>query len=499
MTFNDLQQLLDSSPLNTSNDSSPPDMTEINEMSDGTWDDTLLHSGDCMNSDALVENPTQASLGEYGSDPFSGLDFLGLPDDVDIMKEMAESELLAPTSIFGVPSGSAPQGTSNYDFTSGPPGSENVGFSSESLAHDSFSGAFEQSIADYIPRSIDHGDPTLDFNKDENDDIAPRLNGDDDGEQDVDRQNVDEDGDEDMAENEEDACDDFDPTPQDIDDDDLETIKWDLRPQAGVKRGFTSTWRDQDESGDFDPDEERRLKAAKRARRTAASRRRVEAGNEGTSEGVTDESEEAVTEAASDEQSSIPTESLVKLVFTSDECIEAFGDVVSIHAARRSTQRRSRTVQKQSQTGRLKQVNLGTDFKNKPSARCCWSCVDIHGEDAAVIVDGKAECSLATDPTHWPCTACREVGEPCALVTEPIRKMACEDCKRQRIACSFNSTRNHSGSCQQVCFTHLIIMIPEFADYVPCCVVPESGSSVYLGASQGCYRSPTWVQASLRW
>ncbi|CAK3987905.1 hypothetical protein DOTSEDRAFT_30229 [Lecanosticta acicola] len=86
----------------------------------------------------------------------------------------------------------------------------------------------------------------------------------------------------------------------------------------------------------------------------------------------------------------------------------------------------------------LQFLALDQDERARPFARGCKSC-SISGQ----------RCSLLDHEKEWPCLSCYEAKQECELHEQPIRKRACENCKRRRRPCSYTNTRNHGDSCQQ--------------------------------------------------
>lgn len=82
-------------------------------------------------------------------------------------------------------------------------------------------------------------------------------------------------------------------------------------------------------------------------------------------------------------------------------------------------------------------VGADIDLTAKPFARGCWACIT------------TGTCSLLHDERHWPCQTCFEDDLDCEPIIPPVRKRACEMCKRRRMSCSYTYTRQHGGSCEQ--------------------------------------------------
>lgn len=194
--------------------------------------------------------------------------------------------------------------------------------------------------------------------------------------------------------------------------------KRELRPQKG---GYhPTTWLDNDETGNYDPEEERRI--VKRARVRPQTRSRHTCG-----EGK---------EKVAFEKPKL----MVALTFKTAEGRKSFTDLDSKWKARdvAGYKLRARIQEDGSDVPKL-----DIDLTAKPFARGCWQCTTLTSS-----VDG-ADCSLMHDERDWPCRTCKEDGHDCDMVREPARKRSCEQCKSRRMTCSFSYTRNHEGCCLQ--------------------------------------------------
>lgn len=467
MSEHDLQQTLLSSPLVASNESSQPDMTDVFELPGFSWNGTSPGTGDWMDVDAGMDGSTQIFDNEHNPEAFPASN-PGPAARAGDSEDVGHPQRFAPLSIFGNPLGDPLNGSAGFEIAPlsifGNPSEDAPDGNSDSiLANDlsafndadliSGTSAYGGNLSEYDQSGIAHvpADPDQLH--------LPHNSAEDAVEGYVYEQNIDHDLDFTMAGAEECAADDIDQHSETFEDSELGAKKWDLRPSASIlKRGFTSTWRDQDDSGNYDPEEERNLKAAKRARKKTLGLRKSEIAGLKAIEDANTESEDTSGEATSDQQSESNPAPVV-LSFTTDGCIDAFKKMLSRLAVQQTTRRRGRRLKKQSDLENLGSADLLTDCKNKPIARCCRSCAGMFGEDAAALVNGKADCSLATHPTQWPCMTCFEVDVPCILITEPIRKLACEDCKRMRVPCSYISTRNHAGPCRQVRISCSVLVV----------------------------------------
>lgn len=73
-----------------------------------------------------------------------------------------------------------------------------------------------------------------------------------------------------------------------------------------------------------------------------------------------------------------------------------------------------------------------------PAYRGCKACANIG-----------VRCDLV-DGAEYPCTHCVEDDLSCELILEPLRKAACEACRRRRVRCSFSAKDSeHRGRCEE--------------------------------------------------
>ena len=80
----------------------------------------------------------------------------------------------------------------------------------------------------------------------------------------------------------------------------------------------------------------------------------------------------------------------------------------------------------------LADVTLG-----HPAARGCKGCFEIN-----------TSCSLLQEGERYPCLDCREVNIECELILQPLRKRQCERCGVRKIVCSYRLTDDHTKPCQ---------------------------------------------------
>ncbi len=76
-----------------------------------------------------------------------------------------------------------------------------------------------------------------------------------------------------------------------------------------------------------------------------------------------------------------------------------------------------------------------------PAARGCKWC--------NALGDPNNPCPLLQEGAKYPCSTCKEDNVECELITEPVRKRACEACGRRRVVCSYLSENSdHSLPCR---------------------------------------------------
>ncbi|MCJ1250645.1 hypothetical protein MMC30_007873 [Trapelia coarctata] len=80
----------------------------------------------------------------------------------------------------------------------------------------------------------------------------------------------------------------------------------------------------------------------------------------------------------------------------------------------------------------LADVTLG-----HPAARGCKNCFEIN-----------LPCSLLAEGEKYPCRACKEDEIDCELIAQPLKKRACENCRRRKIVCSYRTAEDHSQPCR---------------------------------------------------
>ncbi|KAJ9623486.1 hypothetical protein H2203_005748 [Taxawa tesnikishii (nom. ined.)] len=236
---------------------------------------------------------------------------------------------------------------------------------------------------------------------------------------------------------------------------------YELRPgfrNASGDRMF-STWIDKDESGNYDPAEERRRTVRKR--KTGGDsiidlRKHLFAkgssGDEGGLEGGRPKRHKhasllARRQAGASFVVTLPMRSdkarnllrwmpdnwpeghrntLETGIGCEDHEIDWPIDSLYGSSSEREYKLRSRRSQKQERP----------DLSGHPAARGCWGCAEL-----------SIRCSLLDNELSWPCQTCAEGDVDCELVVPAERKRTCENCKRRRLACSYVGLPDCSMPC----------------------------------------------------
>ena len=236
---------------------------------------------------------------------------------------------------------------------------------------------------------------------------------------------------------------------------------WDLRekPREGLDLRMKSCWLDQDNSGDYDPDSEfseprafpscpkrpRPVRPGDERKSPQSKRPRISTWQTGRKEGL---SLSVVIKVKSDSGKRFLT-ALKQLSRFPDNWPEKKPKGIaelpnftglhldSIQPQRLRLRNRSHAYsdllqEKQPDLSSLADVTLG-----HPAARGCKSCIAMN-----------LLCSLLTEGEKYPCRDCKQDDVDCELVVQPLKKRACESCRRRKIVCSYRTVEDHSEPCR---------------------------------------------------
>lgn len=214
--------------------------------------------------------------------------------------------------------------------------------------------------------------------------------------------------------------------------------KYELRQQPRFSRnGFTSTWIDHDDTGDYDPAEEKRKPKARRNRVKVRELADDFADIDSAEEGAVSTETEVREKPKLIVQLKVPSDAGRAALQTCLRKLPAHselrrGDCSTGYHLRRKTSASDSTDDKPTST-----QNLPEDLTGHPVARGCWECANIG-----------IRCPLLDDERAWPCYTCQADDHDCDLITPPAQKRACERCKVRRRTCSYTFTLDHSEPCQ---------------------------------------------------
>lgn len=217
-----------------------------------------------------------------------------------------------------------------------------------------------------------------------------------------------------------------------------------------LRKGARDSYRpllDQDDSGDFDPDQpehapkrkadpstepERELKRARKPRPRVTKETNLETCLAKRHIGCVGVATLKILPSSQE---------LLAIVSTIDDHWPDGACILSSESAPQGELRRTRTrgVGKHSLQNQEQRpfVSFGD-----PAGRGCWSCYE-HNSPCS-IVDENFE-------FHWPCKSCIDSGASCELIRQPVRKGTCDSCSALRVACSYNhrSTRSWEAPCKR--------------------------------------------------
>lgn len=331
-------QSLESTSTNASNDSSQPDMNQANGMSAIALESAPPGEVHCADAELAP------ILGHRGHNSW-------------VQSDAATLVANTGTSLFGLPSENAPNNRTILAATCNSGVRNDARLAIEPLAID-------EVLREAEPYNVQYSlvDPSYT-------DGGGVNAGDDAGSMCVpdNEDDIDVTGDQ----NSEEDFDDFDSVVQMPEEDSQMLMRRSSRTRSTSKRGFTATWIDKDDSGNYDPKANRQRRKAKRARKGALGRSRSKARSEEAKD------VEAARTLQVAERSIITHESnfdnsLATLTLTSEEGIESLS--LSVPQATqeskqwRRSQREAETPRRHLQ-GSMGSVNLPLDFKNTPMPR----------------------------------------------------------------------------------------------------------------------------------
>ncbi|KAM3418888.1 hypothetical protein BST61_g4850 [Cercospora zeina] len=237
-----------------------------------------------------------------------------------------------------------------------------------------------------------------------------------------------------------------------------------LRPQQSTKR-FRDPCYDLDDSGDYDPAVQERLRR-QRQKRIRAKKRLTEYSDgdqacygEIDPDGLAKETEHSLSTGDQYPQDAakheivlhIKTEQgkrrLKELLLTSANPNDL--DIKGYALRRRALGEPGQI------TADITVRSERNDLFGHPIARGCHECAELHDE-----------CSLLQDETIWPCYHCRIEGNDCRLITLPVRLKACKPCGGRKEPCSYTYTRNHGASCQQCAAVGVLCVAGPAKDFI---------------------------------
>jgi len=243
--------------------------------------------------------------------------------------------------------------------------------------------------------------------------------------------------------------------------DDLSRPDWDLRKDVrrDLELRMRPCWIDQDNSGDYDPNSEfsepkvfpscpKRLRLIRPGEDTGdplPKKPRTSTWQSGRNEGL---SLSIVIKVTSDEGIAFLT-ALKQVSKFPDNWPETkpkgaveqlnFTELhpESIQPQRLRQRNRSGLQSSLLQEEKIESPSLANVSLGHPAAQGCKSCFEIN-----------LRCSLLTEGEKYPCRECKEDDVDCELVVQPLKKRACESCRRRKIVCSYRITENHSQPCR---------------------------------------------------
>ncbi|KAF2768683.1 hypothetical protein EJ03DRAFT_116884 [Teratosphaeria nubilosa] len=228
-----------------------------------------------------------------------------------------------------------------------------------------------------------------------------------------------------------------------------DAAKYELRPQTrhlGV--GFTSTWIDQDDTGDYDPRNERRQLNLRRTRVKHLSTQCGLMPSEGIDANVVKDAPARQPQPSlhvklkvNDADRKAKLNQILKAEPT--QANVQYDPFVKTWQPRKGGTGRRRRCNKLVQDARPSDyAHLPDDLTGYPVARGCWGCLGLGLEFAET-------CSLLHDEYEYPCRNCKAESEYCTPILPPKYKQQCEGCKQRRKQCSYTYRTDHTGPCEE--------------------------------------------------
>ncbi|MCJ1418178.1 hypothetical protein MMC32_004524 [Xylographa parallela] len=235
----------------------------------------------------------------------------------------------------------------------------------------------------------------------------------------------------------------------------LPNQNYDFRPGPRQYTGLRTTWLDQDNSGDFDPDcEYSPLKTA-----IASKRQRPHFDGEETDRPETKKPKLFSWKLGRHHGHSCPITITLKSdrgatllryfsIFPdnwpepgpADEQKEQNFTELSLDSVKPLRLRQRNKILSNSEAPDAAEddnlLPLADITLGHPAARGCKGCFEIN-----------SPCSLLQEGERYPCFDCREDNIDCELILPPPKKRQCESCRRRKIVCSYRISDDHAKPC----------------------------------------------------
>ena len=245
-------------------------------------------------------------------------------------------------------------------------------------------------------------------------------------------------------------------------------IEYNLRPSARIGIQALLTWYDDDDTGDYDPEEEKTQRKTTLKQVVRKSRQTI-AGTCENADRLSVERVKRLSHAAARHNGvslvltfmfeSETGKEIVKTipdnwpavswnVLSDDNIISPIPAEIHSDNNGSSTDLPERQLRRRASAVNLiddcppvipDPAGIEIDLIGHPEARGCRQCRELC-----------SPCTLLESYGTWPCFGCIESGEEhCELITPPSRKRNCDECLRQKIHCSYYDGSDTSTSCIQ--------------------------------------------------